>query len=86
MEKEIKFINGECGEQLSVSQTKIKSEGVNEHAGVIIELEGLLKTSDGDFGIILSPYMAKLLAEELEKYAEEAYEANYHLLTDKTPF
>lgn len=86
MKEKVKFINGECGEQLSVSPTRVKSEDQNEHEGVIIEVEGLVKDSNGDFCIVLSPYMAKVLAKEIEESADEAYEVNYHLLADRTPF
>jgi len=86
MKNKISFINGECGEQLCISPTRITSEGGKEHEGVIIELEGLVADSNGDFCIILSPYMAKALAKEIEASAEEAYETNYHLLVENTPF
>lgn len=86
MKNKISFINGECGEQLCVLPTRITPEGGNEHEGIIIEIEGLSANSDGDFCIVMSPYMAKALAKEIEASAEEAYETNYHLLVENTPF
>lgn len=81
-----KFINGECGEQIQVSPTRVTAKNGQEHEGVIIELEGVTKDSNGDLNIILSPFMAKVLAEAIKNSADEAYEVNYHLLVNKTPF
>lgn len=81
--EEIIYINGECGEQIVVSPTRVKPDGGKEHEGVILELEGVTQDNNGDLCIILSPYMAKVLAKEIEASAEEAYEVNYHLLVEK---
>lgn len=86
MKEELKFINGECGEQISVSTARINPEGGKEHESIIVELDCISKNSNGDFCVILSPYMAKTLAEEIIKLADNAYEVNYHLLVDKAPF
>ena len=79
-----KFINGECGEQITVYPTRVKKEGEVEHEAVFIELEGLSMDSNGDLNIILSPFTAKILSEAIKNSADEAYEVNYHLLVDKT--
>lgn len=81
-----KFINGECGEQLQASTARIKTDNGREHESVIIELDGVTKDNNDELSVVLSPFMAKVLAEAIKNAADEAYEVNYHLLVGKTPF
>lgn len=75
-------IYGVCGEIIEVSDTKVSSADTKEHSDVLIELDGLIKSKEGDMCIILSPKCAKDLAGALNNIAEEAYEKNYQRIIE----
>lgn len=79
--KEVNYINGECGEQLLVDSVRLKKNGCCECSCVNIDLDGLVPDRDGNLSITLSPHVAKQLADELIKHAEQTSEENYRLLS-----
>jgi len=83
MEEKSYFFNGECGEQLLVCFVGLKKNRCRERKCVNIDIEGLVPDEEGNFYVTLSPHVAKRLAEELIKCAEQASEWNYRLLTEE---
>ena len=83
--KEVKFINGECGENINVYETRVKAEDIPEHAAVAIEMDGLIEDSNGDMVLILSAKDAIELAEQILDTVDIVNETNYHILVNKVP-
>ncbi len=80
---ESSVIHGECGEVIEVATSKIKSEDTQEHTGVILDIDGVIVETTGDFCVILSPSEAKNLASKLLEVAEAADNENYQRLLNK---
>lgn len=72
---------GECGEIMEISTSEVKSPDVKEHSDVIIELDGLKRSKEGNMYILLPPYEARELGKALIATAEKAEKENFDILT-----
>lgn len=73
-------VNGECGEIIEVSTSQIKSEDTKERTVVLLDLDGILVSSDNNTCVLLSPMTAHRLSAILDSYAEAASRENYNRL------